>query len=324
MKLATFDVLERTGPTRRVGAKTDDGILDVTAGYERLLDERGEGSPRTIAEATVPPDVIDFLSNGQRALEAATEAVASLSPDDEGVDGAQLFYDPEEVRLRSPVPVPNSIRQFSLFKEHASNTESYAAGEDLPDVWYELPLFWKGNRRSVVHPGEDLERPSYTTELDCELEICAVIGREGRDVPVEDAADYLAGYTIHNDWSARDMQRRERGRGIGPSKSKDFAYTFGPYLVTPDDLDTENLHYTVEVNDEVLVDRTLALSSLQHSFEEVIAFVSRSETVYPGDVLITGGVPDCGPSEVGAPFLEPGDEVALTVGGIGTLRNAVV
>lgn len=325
MRFATFEVADRTGPERRLGLAIGDEVLDVTAGYARLLSDRGETAPVSIATAVTPPDLVGFLGNGDRALDAAAETLdrvrelrGSLAP-----DGARILYQLEEIDLRSPVPRPNLIRQFSLFEEHATNTESYAEGEGLPAVWYDLPIYWKGNPRSIVHPDETMVRPAYTDELDCELEIAAVVGREGRDVPAAAAAEYIAGLTIHNDWSARDMQRRERGRGVGPSKSKDFAYTFGPYLVQRTDLDAQDLAYRVRVNGETIVERSLSLDDLQHSFEEVVEFVSSSETIYPGDVLTTGGVPDCGPGEVGAEYLDPGDEVALTVEGIGTLRNTV-
>jgi 2-keto-4-pentenoate hydratase/2-oxohepta-3-ene-1,7-dioic acid hydratase in catechol pathway len=204
-----------------------------------------------------------------------------------------------------------------VFEEHVRNS---LEGE-IPDVWYELPVYYKGNPDAVVHPDESVEWPSYTEKLDYELELCAVIGKQGRDISAEEADEYIAGYTIFNDFSARDIQMKEMAGQLGPTKGKDFANGFGPYLVTRDAIEFENLHVTARVNGETWSEGDIG--EMYHSFADIIEYVSRNETLHPGDVLGTGTVGGgCG-LELDR-WIDPGDTVELEAEGIGTLRHEVV
>jgi 2-keto-4-pentenoate hydratase/2-oxohepta-3-ene-1,7-dioic acid hydratase in catechol pathway len=179
--------------------------------------------------------------------------------------------------------------------------------------------------------------PPGSKVLDFELEVAAVIGREGQDLTPEQARDHIIGYTIFNDWSARDLQSREMQVRLGPCKGKDTATTLGPYLVTADELepyrDTDGflrLALTASVNGEV-VGKDL-LSNMSWTFEEMVAYASRGTTVRPGDVLGSGTCGNGGclaelwgiRGEQSPPPLKPGDTVTLTVEGIGTVSNTVV
>jgi 2-keto-4-pentenoate hydratase/2-oxohepta-3-ene-1,7-dioic acid hydratase in catechol pathway len=321
MKLASFAVPTPLGPRHRVGVRDDSGLVDVTTAYACVLDDRGEAAPIEVAEAIAPPEMLAFLRRGERAIEAAREAAAFAADGgnsgvERGPDGARLVFDPGEVELLSPLPRPNSLRDCMAFEEHVENT----LGEP-PDAWYDLPVYYKGNPDSVVGPGATVEWPSYTDRLDYELELAAVVGREGRDVPVAAADSYIAGYTVLDDFSARDTQLREMQGNLGPAKGKDFANALGPYLVTPDAFDPTEATMTAAIDGETVSEGTPG--EMYHSFAEILAHVSASETLYPGDVIGSGTVGGgCG-LETGR-FLEPGETVALSIEGIGTLENQVV
>ncbi|MFC7155753.1 fumarylacetoacetate hydrolase family protein [Halomarina halobia] len=321
MRLTTVAVETPVGEARRVCVADDAGLIDVTTAHAALLDERGEGAPVEVAEALTPPEMIAFLERGERALDAAEEAVAFAldGGPERGPAGGRLVLDPDEsgVRPLAPVPRPNSLRDFMAFEEHVRNS----LGGDVPDVWYEQPVYYKGNPDTVVGPGETVRWPAYSDTMDYELELAAVIGKRGVDVPVEAAAAYVAGYTVLNDFSARDAQLDEMRGKLGPAKGKDFASALGPYLVTPDEFDLPSAEMTAEIDGETVSSGTPG--EMYHSFAELIAHVSQSEPLLPGDVLGSGTVGGgCG-LEHGR-FLEDGEEVALTVAGIGTLRNRVV
>lgn len=322
MKFASVEIDEPTGPTRRLGVLDDDGrLVDVTAAYAAALEHAGEADPIAVARTHAPPDMTAFLERGDRAMEAAARARSFAAEHDvaTGPDGARLRYEENEVRLLSPVPEPNAIRDFMSVEEHVRN----ALGEDIPDVWFEMPVYYKADADCVGHPGQDIEWPAYTEELDYELELCAVIGKRGRDVPAAEADAYIAGYTIYNDLSARDVQFEEMAAQLGPAKGKDFvgSNVFGPYLVTPDEIDIENVSMRATVNDEVWSEGTLG--AWQHSFADMIEHLTQNLYVHPGDLIGSGTVGrGCG-LELGR-HLSPGDTVALEVEGIGTLRNRVV
>jgi 2-keto-4-pentenoate hydratase/2-oxohepta-3-ene-1,7-dioic acid hydratase in catechol pathway len=248
------------------------------------------------------------------------------------------------VQLLSPVPVPESIRDFLSFEQHvvqaldARRRVDAAAAPDpeaeaerlrehprfqIPDVFYKQPLYYKGNRFSCIGDNEQVIFPSYSRLLDFELEMAAWIGRKGRDIQKEEASNYIFGYSIFNDMTARDAQGIEMPGQLGPAKSKDFdtANVLGPCIVTADALDVSNLTMIARINGQE-VSRNTSGERLW-SFEDAIAHVSASETIYPGEVFGSGTVGGgCGLERW--QFLEPGDVIELEIEGIGTLRNQVV
>jgi 2-keto-4-pentenoate hydratase/2-oxohepta-3-ene-1,7-dioic acid hydratase in catechol pathway len=185
-----------------------------------------------------------------------------------------------------------------------------------------MPVYFKGNRRSIVGPDEDVSWPSYTRRLDYEAEVAAVVGRGGRDLAPADAAGHVFGYTIMNDWSARDVQKDEMACGLGPAKAKDFATSLGPWIVTPDEWDPEGDHaVTVTVDGEVWSSGTTA--GRRGTFGEMLSHVSQDEDLWPTDVLGSGTFGGgCG-LDLGR-WLEPGQDVVLRVEGLGSLANRVV
>ncbi|GGS94766.1 hydroxylase [Planobispora rosea] len=242
-----------------------------------------------------------------------------------------------EVRLLPPVEPP-AVRDFVTFEEHVEGVRRSVSGAaGVPDAWYDAPTFYFTNPYAMIGAHDDVPVPPGCRALDFELEVAAVIGREGRDLSPAQARDHIFGYTIFNDWSARDLQSREMQVGLGPCKGKDSATTLGPWLVTADELepyrDAEGflrLALTAEVNGAV-VGRDL-LSNMGWPFEDLVAYASRGAPVRPGDVLGSG---TCGNGGCLAelwglrgrqdpPPLKPGDVVTLTVEGIGAVSNTVV
>lgn len=262
---------------------------------------------------------------GQALLLA--EAMASAAPVGRSTPSEPLA----RVVLLSPVPEPPSIRDFYAFEAHVA-TARRARGLDVPPDWYDLPVFYFSNPASVVGPEEEVAAPD-TAELDYELEVAAVIGVECANVDPEEWVDVVAGFTIMNDWSARDVQRREMALGLGPAKGKDFATSLGPLLVTPDELlgsdGVPRATMTASVNGVEWSRGELA--DLHHAWGTLIAHASRDTRLRPGDVIGSGTVGTGCILELAAvhgsdqrPWLQPGDEVVLEVTGIGRLRNRVV
>ncbi|WP_329288756.1 fumarylacetoacetate hydrolase family protein [Streptomyces pseudovenezuelae] len=242
-----------------------------------------------------------------------------------------------EVRLLAPLQPP-TVRDFVTFEEHVEGVRRSVDGAaGVPEQWYAAPTFYFANPYAVYGPHDDIPVPPGSQVLDFELEVAAVIGKEGRDLTPEQARDHIVGYTVFNDWSARDLQSAEMRIGLGPCKGKDTATTLGPYLVTADELepyrDTDGflrLALTAEVNGQV-VGKDL-LSNMSWTFEEMTAYASRGTRVMPGDVLGSGTCGNGGclaelwgvrGERTPAP-LKPGDTVTLTVEGIGTVSNTVV
>jgi 2-keto-4-pentenoate hydratase/2-oxohepta-3-ene-1,7-dioic acid hydratase in catechol pathway len=235
------------------------------------------------------------------------------------------------VRLLAPLEPP-TVRDFVTFEEHVEGMRQMTG---LPDAWYEAPAFYFSNPYATLGPGDDVPVPPGCSVLDFELEVAAVIGRTSRDLSAAEGTAAIAGYTILNDWSARDLQAREMQVGLGPAKGKDTATTLGPWLVTADEFTADedgylDLAMTAEVNG--LVVGSDLLSNMGWTFGELVAYASRGTQVRPGDVLGSGtcGHGGClgelwgrGASHEELPPLGVGDEVTLTVEGIGTLSNRV-
>jgi 2-keto-4-pentenoate hydratase/2-oxohepta-3-ene-1,7-dioic acid hydratase in catechol pathway len=193
-------------------------------------------------------------------------------------------------------------------------------GREVPPVLYELPVSYFGNPRAFFGPGDVIPWPHYSRQMDYELELGIVIGRAGRDLTPDEALGSVAGLTILNDFSARDIQSREMQGGLGPSKAKHFACATGPWVTTLDDLDYEDLRMQARVNGETLCDARS--SEAIWSVAEIVAFASQGEVLVPGMLLGTGTCNGGSMFESGRQ-LEPGDVVELEIDGLGVLRNAM-
>jgi 2-keto-4-pentenoate hydratase/2-oxohepta-3-ene-1,7-dioic acid hydratase in catechol pathway len=235
--------------------------------------------------------------------------------------------DPSGLSLLPPVPRPPSIRDFMAFEEHVV-TASAAIGLSVDPLWYSQPVFYFTNPSSLLGAGDDVAVPPGSAALDYELEIAAVIGREGRDLSPEAAVGHIAGYVLFCDWSARDLQGAEMRLNLGPAKGKDFASTCGPWMVTPDEL-VPAAAMAASVNGRPY--SAGRLDSLYWSFGQMIAYASRGTRVVPGDLIGSGTVgTGCVlelsrvHGEAAYPWLAPGDHVHLEAEGLGAIDARVV
>lgn len=273
------------------------------------------------------------LSPGVSLLELLADEGLAAAGDRAGQDPDEVVAI-DDVELRPPVPHPPAVRDFYAFEDHVRTARETRGLEMDPD-WYELPVFYFSNPHRIVAPGADVAVPPGCRQLDFELEVAAVVGRAGSDLHPDDAETHIAGFTVMNDWSARDLQRREMGLHLGPAKGKDFATSLGPFLVTPDELEDSragrayDLTMTATVNGREYSRGNLA--DLHWSFGEMLAYASRGSRVAVGDVLGSGTVGTGCILELSLvhgneayPWLEPGDEVTLEVEGLGAITNRVV
>jgi fumarylacetoacetate (FAA) hydrolase len=247
---------------------------------------------------------------GERVLGLAADSlIAVLSAGDEtGVD-AEFALD--DVRLHAPIPTPPSVRDFFAFEQHVATARANR-GSTVPPEWYEIPAFYFSNPAAIFGPGDPIAYPHSSEQLDYELEVAAVIGKDGR----------IGGFTVMNDWSARDLQLQEVRIGLGPAKGKDFATSLGPVLVTPDELDGSEAEMVARVNGE---ERSRGnLRDLYYSWDAIVARASLNTELRPGDVIGSGTVgTGCILEHGDGRWLQVGDVVELEVEGIGVLRNTV-
>lgn len=322
MKLVTFDDAKRRGP-RRIGAVVGDRVIDLAAALTAQLaristQERAE----QLASAAIPADMVQFLCGGSYSMDHARSAEEFGASASEGPDGLPIAWALSETTLLAPVPRPASIRDTISFEGHMRAFER-RTGKVTPDLWYQRPIYYKGNPASVVGPEADIRWPAYADKLDYELEFGIIIGQPGCDIAESDARRHIAGYLIFNDFSARDIIPGEVSVNLGPSKGKDFdtGNAMGPWLVTPDEVDAANLKMVARINGEIWSEGNS--SDMYWSFEQMIAFMSQSETLYPGD-FIGSGTTENGCGDEMDKWLSPGDLVELEVEGLGTLRNRIV
>jgi 2-keto-4-pentenoate hydratase/2-oxohepta-3-ene-1,7-dioic acid hydratase in catechol pathway len=323
MRLTSFSVPGVTGAQTRIGCVREDGTtIDLNLGYRRLLARQHglpEGAAARIADAVVPTDMRSFIENGSPALDAARLVLAGPEGDP-GAAGAAVAAG--VMTPLAPLPAPPLIRDFMAFEEHLNNIYP-RLGREIPPGWYEMPVYYKGNPASVGGPGDVVRIPGYADDLDFEFEFAAVIGRGGADIRAEDALAHVFGFMIYNDFSARGIQQRETAVGLGPAKGKDFhgAHVFGPWLVTADEIpDVYDLTMRAELNGELWCESSTA--TMHWRFEDMIAHASRDEALQPGEIFGSGTVGGGSALERGS-SLRAGDRVALSVQGLGTLRNEV-
>ncbi len=294
-------------------------VLDILRGAPDGMGLDGAAEIAAAALDQLGFDTIDDLEASQNHLGGAFS-----------IGGAEMILPLSEVRLLAPLPRPPSLRDFYAFEQHVAAAMG-KRNRPVPPAWYDVPVFYFSNHQAIYGPDADIPL-TRTSELDYELEIACVIGRAGRDILEEDAEEYIAGYTIMNDWSARDTQREEMSVGMGPAKGKDFATSLGPWLVTPDELEDRalpdgryNLPMIARINQ---VERSRGnFRDIFYTFAQIIARALRDTNLYPGDILGSGTVgTGCLLELTGGegPWLQPGDEVELEIAGLGLLRNRVI
>jgi fumarylacetoacetate (FAA) hydrolase len=344
MRFVSFNYIDRFP---RAGVLLGPVVIDLAAAaplvFEGQEDQRWElldilrGAPEGLGiegAMDIAAAVLDQL--GVEEVDELGEPGGGNGARDRGMTGAlsiggvEMVLPLDEIKLVAPLPRPSSLRDFYAFEAHVE--AAYAQrGRPVPPSWYDIPVFYFGNHTAIYDPGADVHMPR-TRALDYELEVACVIGRAGRDIAEEDAEAYIAGLTIMNDWSARDIQREEMSVGLGPAKGKDFATSLGPWLVTLDELESialsdgrYNMPMVARVNG---VERSRGnFRDIFYTFAQMIAHASRDASLYPGDIIGSGTVGSGCLLELTAgqgPWLAAGDIVELEVAGLGVLKNTII
>lgn len=317
MKLVTF---KNTKGESRTGWLQGEGVVDMN-----------------LASLKLPTDMLTFIDNHEENF-AIIKALGDVQP----------HYQTAEIQLLAPLPNPRSFRDYIGFEMHMLNA-SKSFGHTIGQEWYEMPIFYFTNHQAIYGPEDEIKRPVGEAKLDIELEMACIIGKKGKDIKADEAQNYIFGYTIFNDWTARAIQRREMMIPLGPHKGKDFANSIGPCIVTADEMEQYlcafsddffesplqvptyrgnrfDVKMTSRINGETICEGNYKTAF--YNFGQMIERASENNvTLMPGDILGSGTVGWGSLIEnnftVHRP-LEPGDVVELEIEGIGILRNTVV
>ncbi len=328
MKISTFAT--RTDPrSPRLGVFLDGEVIDLETSRTWAQGARG------LPPEELPNSLFELIHAGPQAWQYARNLVNVLEGEDplrlRGANRTQVGYPLSQVLLYPPLPRPMSLRDFYAFETHVKAAFANR-GKEVPEEWYEFPAFYFSNPNSIYGPNEMIPYPSYSQALDYELEVACVIAKPGINIPADQAEEYIFGYTIFNDWSARDIQKLEMRVGLGPAKGKDFASSLGPWIVTPDELADKktgrpgvyDLEMRARVNGE---ERSHGnWKDLYYSFGDMIARASQDALLLPGDVIGSGTVGTGCLLELTkgqGPWLQANDMVELEIDRLGILTNRI-
>ena len=328
MKFATYTLKGSLQP--RFGFKKDKYIVDVLHAAIWANESKGNSSfleiPSTLKIA------LDNWETNFVKLKELDDSLPDINIQSHTVRGKPIAFLMNEVQLLAPVPDPQSFRDFYAFEQHVRAARKLRGLEMHPD-WFRIPIFYFSNPAAIYGHGSEIPYPKKTNELDFELEFAVIIAGTGSDIPSKDADRHIAGYTICNDWSARDLQREEMAMSLGPAKGKDFATSFGPYMVTPDELEDAwdengklNLRMTCHVNGTLISDGNT--NDLYHPFKDMIERASMNTKLLSGDyfgsgTVGTGCILELRPENTGG-WIKKGDVVTLEVKRLGVLENKIV
>ena len=328
MKFVTYTLEGSNQP--RFGFKKSKYIVDVLHAAIWANESKGNSSfleiPSTLKMA------LDNWGTNFIKLKELDDCLPDINIQSHSVGGKPIAFLMNEVQLLAPVPDPQTFRDFYAFEQHVRAARKLRGLEMHPD-WVRIPIFYFSNPAAIYGHGSEIPYPRKTNELDFELEFAVIIAGAGSDILSKDADRHIAGYTICNDWSARDLQREEMAMSLGPAKGKDFATSFGPYMVTPDELEDAwdengklNLRMTCHVNGTLISDGNT--DDLYHSFKDMIERASMNTKLLSGDYLGsgtvgTGCILELRPENTGG-WIKKGDVVTLEVKRLGVLENKIV
>jgi len=316
-------------PWRLAAGLGDTGWIDLDVARRRAVAADPNLAHDRVLHRQPVTTLDDHLARGLR-VEALAELVEGFVPreedDDAVLDAAELAFGP-------PVLRPPSLRDFYAFEGHVRTMWERRGGE-VPETWYRIPIFYFSNVSEIRGPDDPVWAPAGSVELDYELEVAALVDTPASDLPADRGEEAIGGYTILNDWSARDLQREETVVRLGPAKGKDFASTIGPWLVTPDEL-TPARATDATGPDLVMTARVNGVetsrgrwSDARFSFGDMLARASADVRLRPGDLVGSGTVGTGCLLEIREQtlgrYLEPGDEVVLAVDRLGSLRTPIV
>lgn len=308
MKLVTF---EYEG-SHRLGCVSGKHVVDLNHAAESWLNSLGKYRSRQIADAYVPADMVGFLEGGEDSMEMAANALAYALTHAWGASGRKMLHLLSDVKLAAPVRQPRKI----ICVGHNYREHILEMGREIP----KYPVLFAKFANTIIGPQDDIPYPAVTSQLDYEAEFAFVIGKRAQRVAETDALDYVAGYTIVNDVTSRDLQRRTLQWLQG--KSVDGSAPMGPWLVTKDEIpDPYNLNIELRVNGEIR--QRSNTRNLVFNVHHLVSFLSGIMTLEPGDVVCTGTPGGVGAAMDPPVFLTDGDVVSIQIDGIGTLENKV-
>jgi 2-keto-4-pentenoate hydratase/2-oxohepta-3-ene-1,7-dioic acid hydratase in catechol pathway len=327
MKLCTFTLPTPLGEIRRVGIAHAGAVIDAAAARAALLER--DLSPQAAArvgEAQVPCDMLALIGSGPLAMQWAREALDYViaSGRETTQDGVRVVHKMDAVRLLAPIPRPPGIACFITWAAHVDDSRDKGfAMLNFPDRNSDMRAYYKANPDAVEGPGTTIPRPAYASETDVECEMAAVVGVGGRDLTIEQARAAIVGYTIFNDVSYREIQRKEMAFGLGPTKGKDADHSnvLGPWLVTADEVgDPQNLEMSFIVNGKTV--NSYRTSEMAWGFADLVSYLSRSQTLMPGQIVTSGAFPGgCG---LDANLkIATGDVVEMRIENIGSLVSTI-
>jgi 2-keto-4-pentenoate hydratase/2-oxohepta-3-ene-1,7-dioic acid hydratase in catechol pathway len=312
MKLARIAYTGPDGITPRLVAVQPEQqrVIDLAAAERLRLEQQGatREAARRLATALFPSSMTAAISLGDAFLMAARQAVETAPQ--------EAMMPLSDLQWLSPLDPP-MLRDFTAFEQHVRKM-SAREGKPIFKEFFQMPPYFKISPLTLIGHEQEVPWPNYTDHMDYELEIGLVIGKSGRNLRPQEALAHLFGITILNDFSARNIQGSEMSSGFGPAKAKDFATALGPWITTCDEVDITNLEMVARVNGEEWSRNSTA--TITWTFEELVAYASKGETIWPGELLGSGTVGTGTGAEHGKK-LYPGDVVELEVQGIGVLRN---
>ena len=328
MKFATYTLKGSLQP--RFGFKKGKYIIDIL--HAAIWADESKGNSSFLEIPSTLKMALDNWGTNFVKLKELDECLPDINFHSHSVRGKPIAFSINDVQLLAPVPNPQSFRDFYAFEQHVRAARKLRGLEMHPD-WFKIPIFYFSNPVAIYGHGSEIPYPRKTNELDFELEFAVIIAGAGSDIPSKEANRHIAGYTICNDWSARDLQREEMAMSLGPAKGKDFATSFGPYMVTPDELEDAwdengklNLRMTCHVNGALISDGNT--DDLYHSFKDMIERASMNTKLLSGDYLGsgtvgTGCILELRPENTGG-WIKKGDVVTLEVKRLGVLENKIV
>ena len=320
MKFLTY--IEKKNSTKGYGFLENDRVIDIPLAAKWISDNNNNHF------ISLPNSLKEALENWTHNYVILKELENEIS----GIDIESFSYEESDLIMLSPIPDPPAFRDFYAFEQHVKAARKLRGLEMNPD-WYKIPIFYFSNPNCCYGHQAEIPYPDKTTELDFELEFAIIIGNGGINIKKENAENVIAGYTILNDWSSRNLQREEMPMSLGPAKGKDFASSFGPYMVTPDELDDSwgddgklHLRMTCHVNDKLISDGNT--NDLYHSFGSMIERASLNTSLLPGEYIGsgtvgTGCILELRPENTGG-WLKKGDVIRLEIEKLGVLENKII
>jgi len=328
MRLLSF-VIPDNPRQIRLGAFLNDCCVDLACARtwtQGACHLPGEDLPQSL------PELVHSATN---SLPYIAQVLACLEKEDpaelKGSHRARVGYHLQEVALLPPLIHPVSLRNFHSFEAHVQNVFALLQ-RPIPEEWYLFPIYDYSNVNAIFGPGVEINQPSFTSELDFELQVACVIGKFGKNIPIDQVDQYICGYTILNNWTARDLQRQEMAVGLGQARARDFATSIGPYLVTPDELSdchtgrqgAYDLQIPARVNGVEMGRGNW--KDMHFSFGEMIAQASIDTYLVPGDVIASGTVTTgslLDTTQGKGPWLKIGDRIEVEIERLGILDNTI-